>query len=187
MAGRSIDFALELAILSGTGAGMPLGVRNSPATIDVTAEAAQTSDTINQPNVAKMYSRLHAASFPSAVAVCHPDALAQLLVTTPSLVTPADDAAPCGRLMGLAPLVPHEGCEMLGDRGDLIIGSFGDYLLTTRTPDWVGSSSLHVFFDKDLQAFKFTFRASGQPWAAMAVASRVSNTTRSSFVQLAAR
>ncbi len=49
------------------------------------------------------------------------------------------------------------------------------------------ATSMHLWFDYDVQAFRATFRIDGHPWHAAAVTPPNSSVTRSSCVNLAAR
>lgn len=49
------------------------------------------------------------------------------------------------------------------------------------------SISMHLWFDQDLVAFKWTLRVGGQPWLQAPVARKSGGNTLSHFVVLAAR
>jgi hypothetical protein len=48
-------------------------------------------------------------------------------------------------------------------------------------------TSIHVFFDYDMTAFKFVFRMGGQPWWSSALAAKNGTNTYSPFVALQTR
>ena len=47
--------------------------------------------------------------------------------------------------------------------------------------------SIHLWFDQDLVAYRFTLRVGGQPWWAAPITMRSGRNTQSPFVALAAR
>jgi hypothetical protein len=47
--------------------------------------------------------------------------------------------------------------------------------------------SIHLWFDQDLVAYRFTLRLGGQPWWSAATSPRDGSSTQSPFVVLAAR
>lgn len=173
----------------GTGAGQLLGFMNSGALITIAAEGAQTTDTINAANISKMYSRMPASSLPTAVWLVHPDAVAQLIglqINGQIVYTPGDTDAPAGRLLGL-PILPHELCNALGDLGDVMLVDPQSYMCVTKDPALRSLSSMHFYFDRDIEAFKFQMRIDGAPTWSSPIESRVGGTTRSPFITLAAR
>jgi hypothetical protein len=44
--------------------------------------------------------------------------------------------------------------------------------------------SIHLWFDQDMVAFRFTMRVAGQPWWAAAISQRDGSNTQSPFVVL---
>src|SRR5207249_11804076 len=64
--------------LSGTGAGVPLGLLNAPATIAVAKDTGQAAATLTLTNISGMWSRLPAPSRRNAVWLIHEDAETQL-------------------------------------------------------------------------------------------------------------
>lgn len=73
-----LSFQLDRAILSGTGAGQPLGLLNSAAAIVVPKDTGQTPATIPVTNVVNMLSRLPAPSRQRATWIVNEDAMGQL-------------------------------------------------------------------------------------------------------------
>lgn len=194
---EKIDFKLSYGIAWGNGSGMPLGYMNSPALVTVAAEGAQAADTIVGANVVKMYARLPLSARRNAVWLIHPDAEAQLpLMTigdTPAYIPPGGlRDNPFGTLLG-RPVIPHQVCETVGDLGDIQLVDLSQYLTATKIGggrDANGlkvDTSMHLWFDQDAVAFKFTLRVAGQPWWSAAIAQRDGSNTQSPFVTLAAR
>lgn len=188
---QALDWALSYAIAWGSGTGMPLGFMNSAALITQAAEGGQTADTINATNVVKMLSRMPAQSRKTAVWLIHPDAEPQLPLMTianqPVYLPPGGLAdAPLGRLLG-RPVMPHQVCETVGDVGDIMLVDFKQYMAATKAGGVKLQISIHLWFDQDLQAFKFTMRVAGQPWWSAPMSPRDGSNTQSPFVTLAAR
>lgn len=173
--------------------GLALGVLSSPALITVSADAGpQTADTITVTNVAAALSRIAAESLPTTVALAHPDAHEWLLKLAmgsnpvPNLYTPADALAPAGRIAG-RPLIVTEACSRLGDVGDLIFMDPKQYMVVTKDPQSRATTSMHMWFDQSITAFKVVMRFAGQPTWAAPVQSRESSNYRSPFTAIAAR
>ncbi len=188
---EAMDWSVSYALTWGTGVGQPLGIMNSPALVAQAAEAAQTADTINAQNVVKMLSRLPVRSRANAVWLIHPDAEPQLplmtLANQPVYMPPGGlSDAPFGRLLG-RPVIPHQVCATVGDLGDIMLVDFSQYLAVRKAAGVVAQTSIHLWFDQDLTAFKFTFRLAGQPWWAAAQSPRAGSNTQSPYVTLAAR
>jgi HK97 family phage major capsid protein len=165
-------FGLEAAVLTGNGAGRPLGVLNDPALITVAAESGQAADTLVYENIINMVARLHPNLLPRAVWVANPNILPQLLsmsfpvhgasdVVAGSQVPVTRDGNRVGayQLLGL-PLVLSEALPTLGDAGDLILADFGEYALGMRR-DVAIDVSTHLKFDYDKVVFRLIIRADG--------------------------
>jgi HK97 family phage major capsid protein len=188
---EAIDWSISDALVWGTGVGMPLGLMQSPALVTQAAEGGQTADTINATNISKMYARMPARSRRTAVWLINPDAEPQLPQMTignqPVYLPPGGLAdAPLGRLLG-RPVIPHQVCATVGDLGDLIFIDFRQYMAAVKAGGVRLQISIHLWFDQDLQAFKFTIRIAGQPWWSAPMSPRAGTMTQSPFVTLAAR
>jgi HK97 family phage major capsid protein len=188
-AAESIAYVATEKIVWGSGVGEPLGFMNSPCLITVAGENGQAPGTINGVNIAKMHARMPANSLSSALWLVHPDAVSQLIglsINSQIVYVAGDELAPAGRLLG-RPIVPHEACAALGSPGDIMFIDPKQYLLPVREPNLVTNTSLHMWFDQSLVAFKFRFRFDGLPAWAAPVVSRVGGALRSPFVALGER
>jgi len=189
-AGRAIRFHADDAIINGDGIGKPLGIFNASALVTVEKETTQTTDTIVAANIAKMYSRMPASSMNSAIWLLSQDVLPQIVTLTlgdqPIYQPPTGDRAPLGTLLG-RPIVLSQHCRALGDKGDIYFVNLADYVTLTRSAGIRTSSSIHLWFDHDVTAFRFTFRLAGQPWLSAPIASPHSSNTTSPFITLEAR
>lgn len=194
---EKMDFAISNAIVRGSGAGMPLGFMNSQALVTQAAEAGQAADTIVALNISRMWSRMPVSSRMSAIWLIHPDAEPLLDVMTVGqqpVYMPAGglSESPYGRLKG-RPVIPHQVCETVGDLGDIMLVDLKQYLALKKigggrdANGFKAETSIHLWFDQDLTAFKFTFRLGGQPWWSKATDPRDGSNTQSPFVTLAAR
>lgn len=194
---EKMDFKVSDAIVRGTGVGMPLGFMASPALVTVAAENAQTADTIVVENLAKMWGRLPVQSRRTAVWLMHPDAEAQLplmkLGNMPVYLPPGGVSGNMyGSLWG-RPVIPHQVAETVGDVGDVMLVDLKQYLTATKTGNGRDANgiksdvSIHLWFDQDMVAFRFTMRIAGQPWWPAAITQRDGANAQSPFVTLAAR
>lgn len=194
---EKMDFKIDEALIRGTGAGQPLGILNAPALVSVAAEGAQTADTVNQANISKMWARMPVKSRSGAIWLINPEVEAQLdglVVGQQPVYMPAGGLAdtPFGRMKG-RPVIPHQVCSAIGDVGDIMLVDWNQYMTLTKLGagrDENGMKidvSMHLWFDQDLTAFKFTIRIGGQPWWSVPTAAAHGAATMSPFVTLAAR
>jgi len=188
---NEFGFALDSAVMNGTGAGMPLGYRLSDAMVTVAKEGSQTQDTIVEKNVTKMYSRMPARSVASAIWLVSNTAWTQLPGMTvgeqPVFLNPSGDIkeAPGGFLYG-RPVVQCEHCEVLGDLGDIQFVNLNDYI-TIRKGMLKTDTSIHVRFVQDETALRLVLRVNGQPLQSSKITPAKGTAYESSFVQLAER
>lgn len=190
---EKMDFRVTDALISGSGAGQPLGILNSPSLVTVAKEGAQLADTVVFENINNMYSRMLARWRTSAVWLINQDIEPQLTGlnfpgdSRPVFMPPGGlSQSPFGTILG-RPIVPTEACSTLGDAGDIIFASMGQYLAIQKVGGIRAETSIHLWFDFDLMAFRFILRLAGQPWWSKAVARFKGGNTLSAFVTLAER
>ena len=94
--------------------------------------------------------------------------------------------APGGFLLGL-PIKWSEHAETLGTKGDLQLVAPKGYYGISRAAGIQFASSIHLFFDYGMQAFRWTFRIGGQPYLSAPVAPAKGSNTKSHFVVLETR
>lgn len=187
--GEAIRWKTNDAIINGTGAGQPAGIFNAAALVSQAKESSQTADTINANNIAKMYARnLNPGR---AYWLINPDAFAQLPLMTlgdqPVYIPPMGlSQAPYGMLMG-RPVILTDVCQTLGDKGDIYFIDFQGVKSITKAGGINTATSMHLWFDQGVTAFRATFRVDAQPWLSSAVTPPNSSVTRSPFVTLNAR
>jgi HK97 family phage major capsid protein len=189
-----LAFQTDNAIYYGNGVGQPLGILNCPALVTVAAEGAQTADTVNFPNVAKMWSRMWAKSRSNAVWLINQDVEPSLYAmafpnaagTVPAYM-PANSLAntPYATLFG-RPILPIEQASTIGDVGDIVLADLSQYLLIDKGEP-KADTSIHVKFTTDEMAFRFVYRVNGAPIWKTALTPHKGSNTLSPFVALAAR
>jgi HK97 family phage major capsid protein len=190
----AIMHQVNKAILSGNGVGKPLGIIASPFTVTVAAEGGQTADTVNAINLIKMYSRMIPASRPNAVWFINPAVEEQLRLAK----DPADNyiylapgsqmnQTPYATLLG-RPVVPLiGGAPALGDVGDVIFGDLSYYYMIRKASGVKAATSIHLHFDKEVTAFRFSLRLDGKCPFQSPITTEFGSYQMSAFVQLAAR
>lgn len=195
----SSGFASELAfktddsIVNGNGAGMPMGILNSPALVVVPKQAGQTAKTILFENVVDMYSRLVASSDANACWLINKDVLPQLFTMTLAVgvggvpvFMPAGGASgqPFMTLFGKQ-VIPIEQAHTLGTVGDIMLVNLSEYLWIDKGIQQ--ASSIHVRFEYMEQVFRFSKRCDGQPLWNLPLTPYKGANTLSPFVALATR
>lgn len=176
--------------INGTGVGEYLGVLNSPCLVSISKETGQAADTIVYNNIIKMRARCW--GYDNAVWLYNQDCLPQLMQlslpigTAGSAMwqTSAREGEP-DMLLG-RPAIATEYCDTIGDKGDIILGNWSQYLEGTYQPLQSGES-IHVRFLNHERTFKFWTRNAGAPWWRSALTPKNSTSTLSPFVVLNAR
>ena len=87
------------------------------------------------------------------------------------------------------PIVWNDHAKTVGDAGDIILADWSQYLVGQFQGD-AGlevAESIHLKFDYNQKALRFTFYVDGQPWWPSAFTPKNSVKTRSPFVVVAAR
>ncbi len=191
-AAMAIQWKASEAIINGTGGGQPLGWMKSGALVSIAKEGGQAADTIVTANVTKMYARLLGTPGGKPRWIANRDIVPQLMelainglpMWTPPVAGLRE--APGGFLLGL-PIQWSEHAETLGDKGDLQLVDPMGYYATQRESGPQFASSIHLFFDYGLQAFRWTFRFGGQPYLSAPVSPAKGANIKSHFVVLDAR
>ncbi len=187
-------FTKERAIFEGSGAGQPLGIKNSKALITVAKEGGQAADTIVFENIVNMRARLFARSRQNSVWLNNQDTEPQLHAMSLAVGTggvpvwlPAGglSGAPNDTLFG-RPVIPVEYADTLGDKGDINLFDLSQYLFGQRGGIQT-ATSIHVRFLEGEQTFRFVERVDGGPWWTSALTPFKGTLTQSPFITLAAR
>ena len=187
---EAIRWKANQAFFEGTGSGQPLGWMNANCLVTQAKESGQAADTIVAENVAKMYSRVINPA--QAIWFINQDAFPQLMTMTlgnQPIWTPPQSGfanAPGGMLFG-RPIRFSEHCATVGDKGDIQLVSPKGYYAVSKRNGPRFASSIHLYFDYNIRAFRWTFRLGGQPHLSAAVQPNKGSNTRSHFVVLANR
>jgi len=189
--GQGLGWYRDKAFLKGSGAGEPLGILNAGCTIVQDKETGQAADSIVYPNLAKMLSRLHAASFQNAVWVCHQSTIPELLQLSVAVGTGGSHVPVLqengGRFTILTrPVVFTEKTAVLGDQGDILLADFSQYVIGLRQEMRMDLSQ-HVYFTTDEGAARLIERHDGQPLWGESLTLEDGSSTVSPFVVLQAR
>ncbi len=187
-----INFLVGDSLVSGTGAGMPLGILNAPCKVSVTR--TNTGHIVSQ-DVVNMWARLFRGmgSGDNAGAVwfvnqdTSPDFMLMTLgIGTAGIATYMPPGGLSGKpyatLLG-APVVEIEWCSTLGTSGDIILADMSQ-MVSASKGSMDTQNSMHFYFDTDQQAFRTTFRIDAQPWWATALTPYKGTATQSPFVVL---
>jgi HK97 family phage major capsid protein len=176
--------------LSGSGTGERLGILNAPCLVTVNKESGQAADTILTENIDKMAARCWRYS--RAVWIANHDTRPQLRALVRKIGTGGDavsyfsQSATGQELLDGRPVYFTEFAEKLGDKGDLILGVWSEYL-EGEYQQLQTAESIHVRFAAAERCFRFYRRNDGQPWWKSALTPRKSTDTLSPFVVLQAR
>lgn len=166
-------FKIEDAIYNGTGAGMPLGLLNSPALVTQAIEGTQTianTDTFIAKNLAKMWGRMHARSQQNAVWLINQEIYNKLLTATLGgtsavsgiFIAPGRfNETPFATIFG-RPCIPVEYAAAEGTPGDIMLVDLETYLFIDKGAPQQ-AASMHVRFLNDETVFRFVYRADGSP------------------------
>lgn len=164
----AIIHAVNNAMISGDGIAKPQGILNSPFKFAVDKESAQAADTIVARNVIKMYSRMIPIARAGAVWLINPQIEEQLYTMKDDLgnfiyLAPGSqmNSSPYGFLMGRPVLPLMSAVSALGDEGDIIFANF-DYYYGIQKSGIKQAQSIHLYFDKEQTAFRFTMRLDGK-------------------------
>lgn len=197
---REFAWKADEAIYCGSGTGsMPLGMVNASnaALVTVPKEAEQAAKSITVANIFALWNRMPAQCRANARWYINQDMetdLMQLLLETSSggnangaqLYLPAGAYGnESGKILG-RDVVPLEQASALGAVGDIAFLDASQYLLIERT-GITRQVSMHMYFDTDQMAYKFSWRVGGRPDWSTTITGNNSTIARSPYVTLAAR
>lgn len=191
----SIRWKTNESILFGSGTGVPVGCMSNATTVTVAKETGQATQTLLAQNLAKMISRLPPASFAKAVWIVNNDVLPALFTLTlgnypiylpMGLNVGGIQVSPYGTLLG-RPVFVSQHANSFSGAGDVLLADLSYYQTITKAGGLQTATSMHLYFDADLTAFRTTFRMDGQSKISAPIAPAKGNATMSPFVQLGAR
>jgi len=191
LCGRGLAWYRDRAFLKGTGAGQPLGILNAPCLVEVDPEGGQNADTIVYENLTKMMARLFAGSFSNSVWVAHQSTIPQLLSLSIAVGTGGSHIPVMTESNGqfkilTRPVLFTEKTEPLGDKGDIMLCDFSQYVVGLRS-EMRFDTSIHVAFETDELLSRIIERHDGQSLWSEALTLADGSTTVSPFVVLGAR
>ena len=189
--GKGLAWYRDKSFLKGSGAGEPLGILNSDCLVTVEAESGQSADTIIYENLINMMARMFAGSFANSVWVCHQTCIPQLLTLAVPIGLggshiPVMTKGKAGFEILTRPVIFTEKTEPLGDKGDIMLCDFGQYVVGLREELRLEYSP-HVYFTTDQIAARLIARHDGMPLWDKALTLEDGSTTVSPFVTLEAR
>lgn len=185
---EKIRYKVDDAIINGSGAGQPLGIRNSGALKTVTRVTATgiDIDEIADLMAAQPGWSLNRATFLSHTTVL-PDIIKAQIGSFPVFMAPGELETRTlpGGLMG-RPLLIHETAQARDNAGDLALHDFTQYICVTKSTNGGirGEMSIHLYFDRDVTAFRFTMRIGGQPWLTSTITQDNGGGTISPFAEI---
>jgi HK97 family phage major capsid protein len=183
----AIRWKLIEAFVSGTGAGQPLGFLNAAYAGGIIVNRAGGANTITTPDIGAMERRLLVTDGPdNSFWVTNRDTLPQLLAMTVAnnavfLSGNSLAGRPIATLLGRE-LLFSDHASSLGTKGDLMLVNPDGYFAIQRGPSQ-SDSSIHLFFDYNITAFRTMFRFGGQPLLSAAV-TPAKGSSRSHYVIL---
>lgn len=184
----------DVAFISGTGVGQPLGFLNADAAVSVAKESGQAASTILWENIVKAYSRMLPSSIGRAVWVAHIDTFPELATMALSVGT-GGSAVWIGNTGGVGtppvtilgrPVIFTEKVSSVGTAGDINFVDFGYYLIGDRQAMQT-STSTEFKFGNDKTAVRLIQRVDGRPWLNSAITPQTGSNTLSPFVKIATR
>lgn len=198
----------DAAIFNGSGSGsMPLGMvmpTTNTALVTVDKESGQAAGTVNVQNILKMWNRMPAQCRANAKWYINQDLelqLMQLMMGTDTVATSDSGVTVSfggplwlpagaygnenGKLLG-RDVIPLEQAAAVGAVGDIAFLDATQYLIVERA-GINKQTSMHMYFDTDEVAFKFSWRVGGRPDWMTAITGANSTIARSPYVALAAR
>lgn len=187
---NSIVFYSDYAFLQGSGAGMPLGVLNSPALLTQAGEVGQTTLTINYDNIVGIFSQLAPASFKNAVWVASISTLPQMMKLSIEVGLGGEHVRILQEQNGKFFLLGKEflfteKVPALGSAGCLGLYDFSAYGILLKEGITL-ESSIHEGFRNDLTSWRMILNADGQPTLANPLTCLDGTTIVSPFVCLGA-
>jgi HK97 family phage major capsid protein len=192
---NSIRWKANESILFGAGNGVPLGCLNGSAVVTVVKESGQATQTLVAQNLAKMIARLPPGSFTHAVWIVNNDVLPALFTLTLGnypIYLPVGQSvggiqiSPYGTLLG-RPVFVSQHANTFSAQGDVILADLSYYQTITKAGGMQTATSMHLYFDADLTAFRTTFRMDGQSKITSPITPAKGSNTLSPYIQLGAR
>ena len=161
----------------------------------VVKESGQATLTLVPQNLAKMIARMPPGSFTNAVWIIKNDVLPALFTLSlgnfpihlpTGLSVGGIQTSPYGTLLG-RPVFVSQHANSFSSQGDVLLVDLSYYQTITKAGGMQTATSMHLYFDADLTAFRTTFRMDGQSKITSAISPAKGSNTLSPFIQLGAR
>lgn len=190
----AIMHKVNAAIISGDGVGKPQGILNSAFTVTVAKESGQAADSIVADNIVKMYSRMIPAARAGAVWFVNAgaeEALNGLKNSNGDYIYLGAgtglNQSPYATLLG-RPVIPMmSSLPGIGDTGDIVFANLDYYWAILKSGGIKSATSIHLHFDREITAFRFSMRIDGKVPFTSPVTTEYGSYQMSAFVKLADR
>jgi HK97 family phage major capsid protein len=196
---QALAFGEDVAFFTGTGVGEPMGFINCEASVSVSKQAGQATNTIVWENLVGQYARMLPTSLGRAVWVVGIDSFPELATMSLAVGTgggpvwigsgydPGNTGAqlPPATILG-RPVIFTEKASALSTTGDVNFVDLSYFLIGDRMT-MQAMVSEHFLFQNDKIAFRIIERVDGRPWLQSAITPHNSGPTLSPFVQIATR
>ncbi len=186
----AIGFEIDKVCISGTGAGQPLGFRNSPAVITIAKESGQDSGTLCYENLVNMFSRLSINSYMknSTIWISSISNIPELMKIGIKLGTAGVHIPVFKEESGRYFIIGKEclfseHASVLGTEGNLMLADLSDYCLAIKEGIRI-ESSIHHLFTSDMSTFRAIIRFDGSPLTNTPLTLSDGSTTTSKYIQL---
>jgi len=192
------SWALDRAVIRGTGAGQPLGILNAPCLVSLADPGTIVTGSLPLFYLARMVVLMHRSCLAGASWIASTDAMGALIYAySPAiqdiLDTSHGDTAkyrtpPLEREPTVLsrPLLFSEHMESVGTEGDIALVDLSRYALGIAKNITVQTSS-HSQFSSDLTEFRLTMRVDGQPLMSQAYTPANGGDDQSMIVTFATR
>ncbi len=185
-----IGYKFDEVSIGGTGAGQPLGFRNSPAVITIAKESGQDADTIIYENLVNMFSRLPVNSYlkKNTIWISSVSNIPQLMqigikLGTAGVHIPVFKEETGKYYMLGKECLFSEHASLLGEEGNLMLVDLSQYALAIKAGIRI-ESSIHDKFTTDMSTFRAVIRFDGTPLINSALTLADGSTTVSPYLQL---
>lgn len=190
-AGQAISYKAVEGYMNGNGILKPLGYRQSKALIQIAKDNDQTAATVSALNIYNLMSRVFMG--PRIFFMAGQDLMPQLAVMTVdthlvwTAPSPEQFGAGIGGFINGIPVLFSHHAEKLGQPGDLSLINPDGYAAFMKRGGPEFAQSIHLWFDRDATAFRWTFRTGGQPHLSKPVSADKGKPSLSHFAEIAVR
>lgn len=190
LASEAMTYKINDAIINGDGVGKPVGIVGHGSTVSVASQAATTSY-LTTANVLNMEAALY-GNRQRAVWLINQDVKSSLLTVADSggrflyFAPGSMPNNPDAQLLGIK-VVPSINCQTKGTVGDIILWDPYSYWVGYKSTGPQQAISIHLYFNTDQTAYRWTFRLDGRPTRDTTLAAAHGSATYGGAVTLATR